>query len=220
MTAARIIIMTRFPEPGRVKTRLIAAIGDDLAAQVHAALLERALEAATAAAERTGANLEVRLCGGEPGAFADAFDFRGRVMDQGAGDLGERMGRAVRDAETAGFSRVALIGSDCPALDSHAITRALGLLDEAPAVMAPATDDGYVLLGLRRFVAALFEAMPWSTDRVFEETMRRARDAGMEPHVMETFADVDRPEDLDHAGPYLPAELIARIDAHRSAARG
>jgi glycosyltransferase A (GT-A) superfamily protein (DUF2064 family) len=90
-----------------------------------------------------------------------------------------------------------LIGTDCPVLQPvHLRQAAVALLDSADAVLQPAEDGGYVLVGLRRPQPALFLGMTWSTDRVLADTRARAREAGLRVHELDTLWDVDRPEDL------------------------
>ena len=114
---------------------------------------------------------------------------------QARGDLGARMlascKRALRTA-----SAVVLVGTDCPVLraaDLRAAQRALG--EEADAVLSPAEDGGYALIGLRRVSPRLFSRIEWGTDSVLRETRRRLRMLGWRWRELRTLWDVDRPED-------------------------
>ena len=91
---------------------------------------------------------------------------------------------------------VILVGSDCPAMDTAYLQRARAALDEAPVVLGPAMDGGYVLIGSRVDRPELFQAIPWGTGEVLELTRQRLRAAGMSWQELEPLADIDRPQDL------------------------
>jgi rSAM/selenodomain-associated transferase 1 len=187
----RIVIFAKQPVPGRVKTRLIPALGAEGAARLAGAMLERTV----AEAQATG--LPVELCG-EPDAAAW---FEGDVMKtaQGEGDLGQRLARAAH--RVLEDEPVLLIGADCPALDRRRLRAAADALAAHDAVIHPAEDGGYVLLGLTRFDPSLFEGIAWSTGTVGADTVERIEALGWSLDVRETLADVDEPADLRLTGP-------------------
>ena len=186
----RIVIFAKEPVPGRVKTRLIPALGAEGAARLAAEMLERTVE------ETLATGLGVELCG-EPDA---AGWFEGAVPKtaQGEGDLGERLARAAR--RVLAEEPVLLIGADCPALDRTRLRAAAEALRTHDTVIHPAADGGYVLLGLNRFYAGLFEGIAWSTATVGADTVARIEALGWSLHVGETLADVDQPADLALTG--------------------
>ncbi|MEB3323201.1 MAG: TIGR04282 family arsenosugar biosynthesis glycosyltransferase [Synechococcaceae cyanobacterium] len=201
MTIVRTILIAKAPRPGRVKTRLIPALGERGAAALAAHLLRHT--ATTALAADLG---PVELCV-TPGPALPLWRELGlpdglRWSAQGSGDLGARMHRAVRRAEGAG-ERALLIGMDCPALAPAHLRRAAEQLERREAALIPSHDGGYVLLGLRRSAAVLFEGMPWSTARVYAETCRRLQALGWTWGEQPALADIDRPDDLRA----LPAAL-------------
>lgn len=115
---------------------------------------------------------------------------------QASGDLGQRMHTAFRVHCASG--PLLLIGTDCPVLHaSHLRKAARALLDGDDAVLYPAEDGGYVLIGLRRPQPGLFDEMPWSTPAVMPQTRLRARALGLRVREFETLWDVDRPVDLE-----------------------
>jgi uncharacterized protein len=131
---------------------------------------------------------------------------------QSSGDLGARMHTAFRFHCVQG--PLLLVGTDCPAMQpSHLRRAAVALLDGADAVLQPAEDGGYVLIGLRQPQLGLFRDMPWSTACVLAETRSRARQAGLVVHELDTLWDVDRPEDLRRW-----CSLLARdpVSGHRA----
>ncbi|HEX2187898.1 MAG TPA: TIGR04282 family arsenosugar biosynthesis glycosyltransferase [Longimicrobiaceae bacterium] len=193
MTDCAVLVFVRAPEAGRVKTRLAAEVGAEAALRVYVRLAEHALAEArvSGAAVRvhfTPAEAEpaVREWLGEPAAY----------LPQAGGDLGERMRAAFEAAFEAGYRRVAIIGSDLPGLSAELLRRAFALLEASDAVLGPARDGGYYLLALRRVVPDAFRGIAWSTDGVLRETVERLRDAGAEPAMLETLADVDLAADL------------------------
>jgi len=203
MKPVRIVIFAKAPVPGRVKTRLIPALGEVGAARLAARMLDLALEQALAAAVGP-----VELCmSPAPGAAewaAIPLPAGIETSAQGEGDLGERMARAARRTLANGEA-VLLIGTDCPDLTAERLRAAAARLAEHDAVLHPAVDGGYPLLGLRAFDASLFEAMPWSTSAVADLTLARLAALGWRVWLGETLRDIDAPGDL--AG--LPAVLRA-----------
>lgn len=186
MRAVRLVIFSRFPDPGRAKTRLIPALGAVGAADLHRRLTERTL----AAARASGLAVEVRTTGGSNAAFSDWLGEDILLVDQGEGDLGERLLRAALPTP------VLFIGSDLPDLTAGRLVHAAELMLTNRVVLGPAEDGGYWALGLTEPCDFLFEAMPWGTDQVFERTLGRLKQRGIHPALLPILADCDRPEDL------------------------
>ena len=184
----RIVIFAKEPVPGRVKTRLHPTLGPEGAAK----MARRMLDWAVREAEATG--LPVELCG-DPSADR-WYKPRSRLelTAQGEGDLGQKLSRAARRVLVDGPAL--LIGSDCPELGRTRLAAAAEALAAYDAVIHPAHDGGYVLLGLTRFEASLFEGIAWSTPTVAAETIARIEALGWSLDVRETLRDVDEPEDL------------------------
>jgi uncharacterized protein len=186
----RIVIFAKQPVPGRVKTRLVPALGAEGAARLAREMLERTIEEALA----TGFTVE--LCG-EPAAARWHEPRPGLTLTaQGEGQLGERLARAAE--RVVGDDRILLIGSDCPELDRRLLRAAAGALEGHDAMLHPAHDGGYALLGLKRFDRSIFEGIDWSTSAVAAQTMAKIDALGWSLHVGETLRDVDEPEDLVH----------------------
>jgi len=192
---ARILIFAKEPVVGRVKTRLIPALGAEGACQFHADCLEHTVS--TRNAEQIApVDLVVtpadqhRMCQ----KLADKYAMT--LYTQCGHDLGERMAQAAEQAlRSADY--VLLTGTDSPALTKVAIEYALQqMVAGNDAVMIPAEDGGYVLLGLRRFIAELFTDMPWGTEQVAEITRKRCEEQGVTLVECPLLWDVDRPEDL------------------------
>jgi len=191
-----IIMFWKYPEEGRVKTRLIPALGSQGAAAVQLAMARHVLGWARRAARRLSGTLEVRYTGGSGAAVEQLIGADARLREQGDGDLGARLVRAFEDAFAAGSRRVVVIGADCPDATDEVLARAFAALDEHDAVIGPAADGGYYLLGLTGVLPEAFADIPWSTDRVLATTRARLDEAGVTFLLLEELRDVDRPADL------------------------
>ncbi|MEE8169543.1 MAG: TIGR04282 family arsenosugar biosynthesis glycosyltransferase [Phycisphaerae bacterium] len=193
-TTAVLIIFAKYPQPGRVKTRLIGSISAEQAAELHRHCLVATWRVA-AGVPGTRPLLAI-----SPDDAATEFQ---RVLGddaacrpQGQGDLGARLERAARRAFEESAGRVILLGCDCPSLDRRTIETALRALDDADVVLGPAVDGGYYLLGLRSSAPLLFERIDWGTDRVAAQTRARCDEAGLSIHELAALRDLDRWEDL------------------------
>ena len=206
----RLLVFARAPRPGAVKTRLIPMLGEAGAAALHARLVKHTLATARASgfdqvelwcAPDTDDPF-FRLCGGRYGV---------PLMSQTDGDLGARMRDAFERA-LASARRVTLIGTDCPALTAQHLRDADHVLVAGrDAVLVPAEDGGYALIGLTRCDAPLFDGVGWGGAGVMEETRTRLRALGWSWEELETLWDVDRPEDYQRL---LASGLLDRRRAH------
>jgi uncharacterized protein len=191
-----VMIFAKAPTPGRVKTRLIPALGERGAAELQRHLIERTLHTAAAARPRT---LELWCAPGAGDPFFAACAKRHGIglQTQGEGDLGARMTRALASALAAGSPGL-LIGCDCPALTPAYLREACAaLVGGSDAVLGPAEDGGYVLIGLARSPPAqLFEGIAWGTATVMQETRTRLARGNWSWHELALLWDLDRPEDL------------------------
>ncbi|GAB5352314.1 TIGR04282 family arsenosugar biosynthesis glycosyltransferase [Qipengyuania sp. 483] len=184
MISPRLSIFARLPVPGKVKTRLISALGEEGAARLYARLLALTVEVA----RESGLEFELRVTGGEIGAFQGLFGDDVPVVDQGDGDLGARMARVEAPA--------LIIGSDCPGITAPLLRAAAGALEDRRVVLGPANDGGYYLIGYREPVPFLFEDMEWSTPKVLPETLARLAARGHGQAILPELADIDTAEDL------------------------
>lgn len=202
----RIVVFAKAPIAGQVKTRLIPALGAQGAADLAASMLARTL------GEAMATECEVELCATPP---PDATEWQAflpsdlAVADQGSGDLGERLARAAERVLAAGRT-VLLIGTDCPALDAGRLRKAAAQLGTHDAVLYPAEDGGYVLLGLARYDASIFEGIAWSTDSVAGATMERVEALGWSLSMGDMLRDIDEPGDLDAA--FVPGATKSRSE--------
>jgi rSAM/selenodomain-associated transferase 1 len=202
------MVFAKAPTPGRVKTRLVPALGERAAAELHRQLAERTLSTAVAAG--LGA-VELWCAPATDDAFfaACARQYGISLRAQGEGDLGMRMARALEHALLGGSPGL-LVGSDCPVLTAEYLREAAAALAGGnDAVFGPAEDGGYVLIGVARKPSAqLFADIAWGEAMVMQETRARLSRLGWRWRELATLWDVDRPEDLPRLrqlrGAYVP----------------
>lgn len=193
MMDTRIIIFAKAPVPGKVKTRLVPALGEEGAAKLARSMLLHTIEEA-----RLAGVGKPELCVDPPSSdplWQDLIPAGFHVSAQGEGDLGDRLSRAAQRSLREACA-VLLVGSDCPALDRFRLCRAAADLGDHDAVIHPAADGGYVALGLRRYDASLFSGIAWSTSSVAKQTIERIRQLDWKLRIRETLRDVDVPENL------------------------
>ena len=192
---ARILIFAKAPEPGYVKTRLIPALGEEGAADLYKTLLKQTIKLAT---EADLSPVQLWCAPDLDHAFFQqlANQYNLSLHEQLGADLGERMYRAASLALNKSEA-VLLIGADCPVLNAAHLLQSLQWLMEAnDAVVGPAEDGGYVLLGLCQANAALFQNMPWGGDQVLELTRKRLATLNWHWQELEPLWDLDRPADF------------------------
>lgn len=189
-----IAILAKAPVAGQAKTRLIPRLGADGAARLQGWLLARTVETAAAA----GLGPIVLWCADQP----DHPDFRrcvgsGKVslQAQPEGDIGVRMLAAAAAAETPAGALI--IGTDCPVLTPALLREAAAALNGNDAVVFPAEDGGYVLIGMRRPAPEVFAGIEWGTGSVMARTRERLAGIGWSWAEPATMWDVDRPADYE-----------------------
>ena len=195
-----IIVFAKAPLAGFAKTRLIPALGAQGAADLALRFLNHAVGQALAAG--LGA---VELCcapDARHASFSEIAQAAGlSLTEQGEGDLGERMARAMQRG-LAQHDKVLLIGTDAPALDAAGLRNAAAALDSHAAVFVPTVDGGYVLVGLRKpgsgVLPGIFTGMPWSTPQVMQRTREALQREGIGYAEMAAVRDIDEPADLAH----------------------
>lgn len=192
----RLLLFAKRPLLGRVKTRLVPPLKPEQSLALYRAFLADQIEFL----RTLGDGYDIELCMDGAWVADPTFDppLDGlRQCEQGPGDLGERMLRAFQRCWREGAECVVVLGADSPTLPAAHIHGAFRALERgAAAVLAPATDGGYVLLGLRRPLAELFRKIPWGTSGVLEITRLRAEAGGTELSELAPWYDVDDIEGL------------------------
>jgi rSAM/selenodomain-associated transferase 1 len=187
-----------------VKSRLAATIGAERALRIYRFLGERTMRVARSVGD---AQLAVRITPDEGVETARAWLGNAIYLGQGAGDLGERMSRAIEEALGDGADRVVIVGTDCPTLDEPLIERAFAALEHADVVLGPASDGGYYLVAVRRLEPAIFTGIPWSTPEVLEKTCAAAAGAGLTLTLVDERRDVDTIDDWRRWAQGAPGEV-------------
>ena len=205
MSTPALLIFAKEPVAGRVKMRLAATVGADAAARVYRDLLATTLAHAHAAwRSRIVDHIELWYAseGDAPFLRGIGTAFGASRYAQVEGDLGARMAHAIRDALTR-TPTVLLIGSDCPLLEPARLAQAGAALRDHDAVLVPAEDGGYVLIGARREIP--LDDVRWSTAYALADTLRELDRARITRTTLPACWDVD------------DAEGLARFDALRNA---
>jgi len=197
----RLIIFTRYPEPGTTKTRLIPLLGAEGAADLQRKMTEHTLVQVKRLSTSRELSVEIRYEGGNESLMKNwlgpDFDYR----SQGRGDLGLRMKRSFENAFRPGIEAVVIIGTDIPDITDVIIQKAFDALKLKNVVLGPAKDGGYYLIGLQKdsssqAIPYLFTGINWGAGDVLEKTIKIAKNSGLSFALLDVLKDVDHPEDL------------------------
>lgn len=191
MKNAALIIFQKKPELGKVKTRLAKTIGETKALEAYQWLLEHTHEQVALV------NCDVFVYFEKEIDLAFIRNQRYAGALQRTGDLGQKMMAALGEVLAQGYQKAIVIGSDCPDMDSEVLEQAIDHLSSQDLVIGPAQDGGYYLIGMRKVHDTLFRNMPWSTSKVFSNTLAEAKRIGLNVSLLRELADVDVYEDLD-----------------------
>lgn len=192
----RLIIFSRYPEPGKTKTRMIPALGDQGAADLQRQMTEHTLMQGRNLTNLVPVAIEVHFTGGNQKLMAEWLGQDLVYQPQSQGDLGQRMTSAFANAFVAKMDTVVMIGIDCPDLNHNLLAQAFSYLHDHDLVLGPAADGGYYLIGLRHFLPELLQNISWGTNQVFAQTISIAKQLDLAIAYLDILNDVDRPEDL------------------------
>ncbi|NEU75349.1 glycosyltransferase [Hassallia byssoidea VB512170] len=191
-----LIIFTRYPEPGKTKTRLIPALGSVGAANLQRQMTEHTVSQVKELQANTAISLEIRFAGGNLQLMQDWLGSDLVYQLQGEGDLGSRMMRSLLNSFQSNAEQVVIIGTDCPGVNPQILATAFEQLHVFDLVLGPAVDGGYYLIGLQQPFSELLTNIDWGTSQVLSETVDIAQKLNLSVAYLPTLADVDRPEDL------------------------
>jgi rSAM/selenodomain-associated transferase 1 len=190
-----LVMFVKYPEKGKVKSRLSQYWDEDMVVRLYRAFIEDLL------GRLSNGDFKFRIAYHPReraldflNEFGDAFSY----LPQTGTDLGERMHDSFRRCFADGFRWVVVIGSDSPDLPPRIINEAFQALEGGGAVIGPACDGGYYLIGFGResFTPQAFAGIAWGTDRVGKMTLDILERAGIAIHVLPAWRDIDRPEDV------------------------
>jgi rSAM/selenodomain-associated transferase 1 len=187
-------IMTKAPQAGQVKTRLVPPLKPDEAAELNSFFLHDTTTAiARSATAKNACGIAVYTPIGSESAYADIVPDNFRLLPQRGDRFGERLYFAALDLFTCGFESVCLIDSDSPTVPPENFAQAVKLLQQPGdrVVLGPCEDGGYYLIGLKKPHKELFERIDWSTERVLAQTRQRAREIDLEVKLLAVGYDVD-----------------------------
>src|SRR5215510_11620867 len=206
-------VMTKAPQAGRVKTRLVPPLTPEQAAELSKCFLRdkataisracsrrlashppsRSFGAADSEAATPACGIAVYTPVGAESAYTDILPAGFSLLPQRGDKFGERLYFAVEDLFSCGFDAVCLIDSDSPTVPAENFAEAVALLSarEDPVVLGPSDDGGYYLIGVKKPHRHLFEQIDWSTERVLNQTIQRAGEIRLEVKLLPTGYDVD-----------------------------
>lgn len=188
-----LMIFVKNRQPGKVKTRLAETLGNNKALEIYKKLILHTLHVA----EKIDVEREIWYSDfkGNDQWGENKFQKKLQVGD----DLGVRMKNAFEEGFKNGAKNVVIIGSDCISITPSHIRNAFACLEGSDAVIGPAEDGGYYLLGLSKMIPELFEDINWSTKTVFDQTVQALRSNNHSHETLETLNDIDTESDLENS---------------------
>lgn len=190
-----IVMFAKAPDPGKVKTRLTSHMSDIDAASFHEAFVLDTLDILA-----TFNNTEIYLACYPDNKhrffkeIEDDFDIKS--FTQRGGDLGERIENAFLYLKGEGHKEIVVLGSDSPTLPVEILNEAFQRLKKNKLVIGPSLDGGYYLIGISGNVPELFSGIDWGTDKVFDETVKKAKESGLDFSVLPFWYDIDTIKEL------------------------
>jgi uncharacterized protein len=209
-------VMAKAPRPGKVKTRLSPPLNPDQASALNICFIRDTTENIQQVTEASNSSgLVVYTPIGDESAFDALLPSGFQLLAQRGDGFGERLLHASEDLFSCGFSAVCLIDSDSPTMPQEALLQAVEWLSRAGdrMVLGGSDDGGYYLIGIKRPHQRLFEQIDWSTERVFQQTLVRAREIGLPAELLPTWYDVDDAATLERLRRELSGLSGAGYDA-------
>jgi rSAM/selenodomain-associated transferase 1 len=203
-------VMAKAPRPGRVKTRLSPPLSPDQASELNVCFIRDTTENIQQVTDGgDSAGIVVYTPIGDEAAFDGLLPTGFQLLGQRGDSFGERLLHAAEDLFACGFNGVCLIDSDSPTMPQSALSQAVALLarDGDRVVLGGSDDGGYYLIGVKHMHPRLFAQIDWSTERVLEQTLERAREIGLETALLPTWYDVDDAATLKR----LQCELLPAV---------
>lgn len=192
-----LIIIAKYPDSARVKTRLSRALTDSERVSFYTSLLEGTIGRLGAL---KGVDTVIAFAPGDSGDYFSRFGLGTVSLPEG--DLGERMYYAFQEIFLKGYTKAALVGVDIPGLSGSIIVQAFELLSRHDVVFGPARDGGYYLIGMKEPVHALFDGVPWSSSLTLKKSIEAAEGSGLSFACTEMLSDIDTIEDMKRSGFY------------------
>ncbi len=195
MNKNALIIIAKYPEKGRVKTRLKGHMSDEEIVRLYTTLLERTIKELRSI---SGIDTFIAFA---PQSSRDYFsEFKLRLIPLHKEGLGKRMLEAFEEVFLSGYKKAALVGADIPDLSVNLVFEAFNVLSDKDLVFGPAKDGGYYLIGMSRLIREVFENVPWSSDQTLNRSLVEANKNGYSSGFTETLNDIDTIEDVKSSG--------------------
>jgi uncharacterized protein len=216
--------MAKAPRPGKVKTRLSPPLTPEEASELNICFIRDTTESIQHTTQTSNsAGLVAYTPVGDEAAFDGLLPPGFQLLPQRGQGFGERLLYVCEDLFAAGFSAVCLIDSDSPTLPQRALLQAVERLSREGdrMVLGGADDGGYYLLGIKRLHPRLFEQIDWSTERVFQQTLERAKEISLQVELLPAWYDVDDAATLERlrqelTGPKTAGPEAAGYDARHT----
>lgn len=190
-----LIIFLKYPEAGKVKTRLAKDIGAEKAARIYSNMAKQIVDKVS-----NSGNYNTVIYYDPPekkNEIAKWLEGKGFHFSQQTGDtLGRRISSAFSEVFDQGAERAVIIGTDCIDITPDIINQTLDLLNLNDLILGPADDGGYYLLGLKKYIPGIFEKIDWSTERVLNQTIENIKQLGLEYDLLTSLRDIDDVYDL------------------------
>lgn len=189
------VLLVKYPEKGKVKSRLLRQIDENLVVELYRNFVLDLVDML----DKSGIS---QIIAYRPKSAVEKFEkwlgLRRNYLPQRGNNLGHVLKNVCIDTYSLGFKKVILMASDCPDLPKEILQEAIVALQDYDAVIGPSPDGGYYLIGFTQeaFSPKTFEAISWSTERVFKETVSILRDQGQKVHILPEWSDVDNLVDL------------------------
>ena len=196
MGTSALVIFVRFPQVGKVKSRLAWTLGPEKAAVFYQLCSQRIIREL----DRVPGEVEKYLSCADDSDRDEIQSWIGflfRLIPQGEGDLGQRLERSFRYLLQKGYRKAIIMASDVPDLSTEIMNDAVSALDDHDLVIGPCHDGGYYLIGVKKRHGELFRGISWSTDKVLEQTLSIAGEQGLSVSSLITLRDIDTGEDLE-----------------------
>jgi len=211
-----LVVMAKAPRPGKVKTRLSPPLTPEQASELNICFIRDTTENIQHVTQNSNsAGLVAYTPVGDEAAFDGLLPSGFQLLPQRGQGFGERLLCVCEDLFAAGFGSVCLIDSDSPTMPQHALLQAVERLSRAGdrMVLGGSDDGGYYLLGIKRLHPRLFEQIDWSTERVFHQTLERAKAIGLQAELLPAWYDVDDAGTLERLRLELAEHKAARSEA-------
>jgi len=191
-----LIVFLKFPEPGKVKTRLAKDVGEERAATIYSNIAKTIVENVV-----DHDSYKTAIYYDPPGKEEEIQQWIGnqtlQYYAQKGNFLGDKISNAFEEVFINGSEYAVIIGSDCVDVSSDTIKEALTLLNENDVVLGPANDGGYYLLGLNKHRTEIFQDIDWSTEQVLNQTIEKILENNLSYRLLKILKDIDNVNDLN-----------------------